>query len=106
MQKFLSRFIPMPQAPLPTKRAPNGKLTDILMPDTPAEAEAQAEALEFPDDFLLGAATAAYQVEGGLDRCNWAAFERSGKNGEHFAGKACDMWNLFEADVARMQALG
>ena len=76
------------------------------MPDTAEEAEALAAGLHFPPDFMLGAATAAYQVEGGLHKCNWAAWERNGRNHGHFAGKACDMWNLFEADVARMKALG
>jgi beta-glucosidase len=96
----------LPQGELPVKLRRSGELTDALMADTAASATSNAKKLHFPKSFLLGSATAAYQVEGGLDNCNWAEWERSGKNGEHFAGKACDMWNLFEEDVARMQDLG
>ena len=96
----------LPPKPLPVKMMPNGKMGDALMAETAAEAEARAAKLDFPPDFLVGAATAAYQVEGGLDKCNWAAWERSGRNKGHFAGAACNHWNLFEADVKKMKALG
>jgi beta-glucosidase len=105
MKSYFPRILFPPPA-LPTKRRPDGKLTCELMPETAAEALAAADGLDFPPTFLLGAATAAYQVEGGLDGCNWAAWERSGRNGEHFAGVACDHWARFEADVDRMVALG
>lgn len=51
--------------------------------------------LEFPDGFLWGAATSSYQVEGGINNCNWS---------EDFpAGEACDLWNRFEEyyDIAK-----
>jgi len=92
--------------PLPVKRLPNGKLTDELMPADAAEAFAMAETIGFPSDFMIGTATAAYPVVGGLDNCNWAEWERNGRNGEHYAGKACDVWNLFPEDIARMKSLG
>lgn len=95
-----------PQPPLPTKRTADGKITDVLMADTAEEALAEAATISFPPDFLLGAATAAYQVEGGLHNCNWAAWERSGRNGEHFAGAACEHWERFETDVEHMKRLG
>ena len=108
MSYIKSWFPPIlfPQRALPTKLTADGHLTDVLMADTAEQAMAEAAKINFPDDFMLGAATAAYQVEGGLHACNWAAWERSGRNGEHFAGKACDHWTLFEADVKRMKALG
>lgn len=104
------RMIPtslLPQPPLEKKLLPDGSTyTDVLMAATAQEAEAQAEALSFPPDFLFGAATAAYQVEGGLYKCNWAAWERAGHNGGHYAGAACDHWSRFEEDVEHMKALG
>ena len=77
-------------------------------------ALARAAALQFPPGVLFGSATAAYQVEGGLDNCNWREWEQRGKRadghptveGGRGAGEACDMWNRFEEDLVHMQALG
>lgn len=51
--------------------------------------------LEFPAGFLWGAATSSYQVEGGIEHCNWSA--------DFPAGKACDYWNRYEEyfDIAQ-----
>lgn len=44
--------------------------------------------LIFPEGFLWGSACSSYQVEGGIDNCNWS---------EDFpAGKACDYWSRYE----------
>ncbi|MCK5490589.1 MAG: glycoside hydrolase family 1 protein [Candidatus Pacebacteria bacterium] len=44
--------------------------------------------LKFPKDFLWGAAVSSYQVEGGIENCNWS---------ERFpAGNACDYYNQYE----------
>lgn len=48
------------------------------------------EKLNFPKDFFWGASTAAYQVEGGIENCDWAKV--------YPAGKACDHYNRFEGD--------
>lgn len=44
--------------------------------------------LEFPEGFLWGSACSSYQVEGGIDSCNWSE--------DFSAGKACDFWNRYE----------
>ncbi len=51
--------------------------------------------LSFPEGFLWGAATSSYQVEGGIEKCNWSK--------EFPAGKACDYWNRYEEyfDIAK-----
>lgn len=53
--------------------------------------------LEFPENFLWGAATAAYQVEGGIDNCDWAQ--------EYPAGKACDHYHKFKEDFDLLEEL-
>lgn len=66
----------------------------------------------FPKGFLLGTATAAHQIEGGLDN-DWTDWER----GFHtdgtphikdrtVSGDACDSWNRFDEDLALMRRLG
>ena len=68
---------------------------------------------EFPADFLWGAATSAYQIEGatredGRGESIWDRFCRQpgavagGENGD----RACDHYHLWEADVDLMASLG
>jgi beta-glucosidase len=67
----------------------------------------------FPDDFLWGAATSAYQVEGspladGAGPSIWQRFSHSPgltKNGET-GDVACDHYRRFEEDVRLMRELG
>ena len=67
----------------------------------------------FPSDFLFGAATAAFQIEGaafdeGRRASIWDAFARvpgavaNADNGD----VACDHYNRYPADVAMMKDLG
>ncbi len=51
--------------------------------------------LKFPKDFLWGAAVSSYQVEGGIENCDWSK--------DFPAGKACDYYNRYEKyfDLAR-----
>jgi len=49
-----------------------------------------ARILKFPKGFLWGSSTSAYQVEGGIENCDWA--ER------YPAGQACDHYNRYEQD--------
>ena len=53
--------------------------------------------LKFPKGFLWGAATSAYQVEGGLDNCDWARVFP--------AGKACDHYTLYKRDFSLVKSL-
>ncbi len=71
---------------------------------------------KFPDDFLWGTSTSAYQIEGGITN-DWSEWERSKerrveleKNGEEYrdfvAGKACDSFNRYEEDFDKAVELG
>ena len=101
--------------PLPVRRNPEtGVESDELMAETVEEACERAKSLQFPDTFLFGTATAAYQVEGGLDKCTWREWEKRRVRSDGFptverheeAGLACDHWRRFEADLAMMKRLG
>jgi beta-glucosidase len=71
--------------------------------------------LIFPKNFLWGASTSAYQIEGGTV-CDWSEFEKSearsqklendGKNIEDFVcGQACDSYNRFDEDLECVKKL-
>ena len=87
---------------------------DLLLPVTEEEAN-EVVSLEWPAGFRFGAATSAYQVEGGIVDTNWNRWEeqKTRKDGQETikrgerAGQACDMWNLFETvDLTLIQELG
>ncbi len=59
---------------------------------------------KFPDGFYWGAATSAFQVEGGIQNMDW---EKAAAEGRVPAiGKAADHYNRFEADFDLILALG
>ena len=58
----------------------------------------------FPEGFYWGAATASYQVEGGIENCDWAKAAREGK--VPVCGEACDHYNRYEADFDIAKELG
>lgn len=67
----------------------------------------------FPKDFLWGAATASYQIEGavnedGRGECIWHRFSHTpGKIvGNDNGDRACNHYHLYQDDVALMQGLG
>lgn len=59
---------------------------------------------KFPEGFYWGAATASYQVEGGIENCDWAEAAREGRVPP--CGLACDHYNRFDADFAIAKELG
>ncbi|HDP67400.1 MAG TPA: glycosyl hydrolase family protein [Candidatus Marinimicrobia bacterium] len=67
----------------------------------------------FPKSFFWGAATSAYQVEGGSYNADWAEWEKtydvSGnpriKNGDR-CGKAADHWNRYREDLRLLKDFG
>lgn len=62
------------------------------------------EILKFPDGFLWGSATSSYQVEGGINNCDWSEAARSGRVVP--AGVGIDHYNHFQEDFALAQSLG
>lgn len=59
---------------------------------------------EFPSGFYWGAATAAYQVEGGIENTDWAKGAREGR--VPVCGRACDHYNRYEEDFDLAKELG
>ena len=60
--------------------------------------------MKFPEGFLWGAATAAYQVEGRNDRSDWWRWEREA--GKECSGAACRHYDLYELDFELAKGLG
>lgn len=58
----------------------------------------------FPKNFYWGSATASYQVEGGIESCDWAKAANEGRVPE--CGLACDHYNRYEADFDLAKELG
>jgi beta-glucosidase len=66
----------------------------------------------FPENFIWGSATAAFQIEGsptadGKGKSIWDEFTKNPKNinDRTNANMACDHYNLYKEDVARMKSL-
>ncbi len=60
--------------------------------------------LRFPQNFLWGAATSSFQVEGGIENIDWAKYARDGKLPA--IGAACDHYNRYEQDFDLVKSLG
>lgn len=65
------------------------------------------EILSFPEEFVFGVATSAYQVEGHIEN-DWAEWERAGKLKEAHArcGRGVDHWNRFDEDYRLAKDVG
>lgn len=61
--------------------------------------------LQFPENFLIGSATSAHQIEGDNIHNQWWEAEQKGK-APYKSGKACNHWELYEEDIALMKELG
>lgn len=59
---------------------------------------------KFPEGFYWGAATASYQVEGGIENCDWAKAAREDRVPD--CGQACDHYNRYESDFDLAKSLG
>jgi len=59
---------------------------------------------KFPEGFYWGAATASYQVEGGITNNDWALAAEEGR--VPFCGIACDHYNRYKEDFDLAQELG
>lgn len=53
--------------------------------------------LKFPENFLWGSSTSAYQVEGGIEKSDWSKFAD--------AGVACDHYHRYEEDFDILEHL-
>jgi len=85
----------------------------VTSTSTESGGAARPAGLKFPDGFVWGAATAAYQIEGGVSEDGrgpsiWDTFSRT--PGRVFAGHtgdvACDHYHRYVDDVAMMAGLG
>jgi beta-glucosidase len=63
-----------------------------------------SELKKFPEGFTWGAATASYQVEGGIEHTDWAEAARGGR--VPVCGIACDHYHRYETDFDIAQSLG
>ena len=64
-----------------------------------------SDKLQFPKDFLWGAAINSYQVEGNNSNTDWWQWEKLGK-ADNESGIACDYWNLYKQDHELLSQLG
>lgn len=62
--------------------------------------------LKFPDGFLWGAATSAFQVEGGNTNADWWVWEQKVRNEENRSGQAADQYLRYKEDFTLAKELG
>lgn len=67
-------------------------------------AECIETKLDLPEDFLLGAASSAHQVEGNNTNSDWWYYEKLGKLPK--SGLACDHYNRYDEDFALAERIG
>jgi beta-glucosidase len=63
-----------------------------------------SEPRDFPESFAFGAATAAYQIEGGIEN-DWTLWERAGRTRTP-CGRAVDHWGRWEQDFDLLESAG
>lgn len=62
--------------------------------------------LKFPEGFLWGAATSAFQVEGNIKDSDWWEWEQKAQPENFRSGKAADQYNRYEEDFTLAKDLG
>lgn len=67
--------------------------------------------VDFPKDFIFGAATSAYQAEGYCKNTDWWHWEQEQHGRENgfvtdYSGKTCDQWNHYKEDIKLMHEMG
>lgn len=118
---FASLFTACDSAPTPAADAARSDIAadvspadvpavDIPAPDVPPVYEAfnPNPRGSFPPGFLWGSATAPYQIEGGLERTDWGAWERMNNRiaGGAHANDGPQSYTRFEADLDALVATG
>lgn len=73
------------------------------LPLTPSASDRRP--VSFPEGFLWGAATSAYQYEGGNLHSDWYEWERLGRVRER-CGRAVDFWERYPGDLDLAASLG
>lgn len=73
---------------------------------TPPRPKHEHENLKFPEDFLWGSTTSAFQVEGNNTNADWWVWEQKNQPFTLRSGQACDQYHLFENDFELAQKLG
>ncbi len=82
-----------------------------LEPQPPTQVAVAPEAIRFPENFIWGAATSSYQIEGAWDADGkgesvWDRFCHQGRVRDGSTGDvACDHYYRYREDVALMQSL-
>jgi beta-glucosidase len=69
-----------------------------------SETKKETTLQKFPDTFFWGAATASYQVEGGIEHTDWSDAAEAGY--VPACGIACDHYNKYEKDFDIAESLG
>ena len=59
--------------------------------------------LNLPSNFLFGASTSGYQIEGNLKDSNFAHFEK--KTNLELSGQTCNSWNCMDEDIKAIKKL-
>lgn len=63
--------------------------------------------VHFPEGFLWGTSTSAYQIEGNNTESDWWRFERAATTtASEVCGDACDSWHRYEEDLDIIASLG
>lgn len=76
------------------------------MSDDPPKPKHEHDTLVFPENFLWGAATSAFQVEGNNIHSDWWSWEQTHQPPEFRSGLAANQYNLYEQDFDLAKSLG